>query len=71
MLKAKASKVSFLLYAEDLIFLAPSATDLQLMVDELSIWCNKNKMRQNSVLFILDPIQQLRQNEALPVEENN
>ena len=37
-------KVSVLLYADDLIRLAPSASDLQVMLDELHVWCDENKI---------------------------
>ena len=40
-------KVSVLLYADDLILLAPSASDLQVMLDALHVWCDENKMTIN------------------------
>ncbi|MEW8546453.1 MAG: reverse transcriptase family protein, partial [Candidatus Thiodiazotropha sp.] len=40
-------KVSILLYADDLILLASSESDLQLMLNELNIWCDDNKMTIN------------------------
>ena len=40
-------KVSVLLYADDLILLAPSESDLQLMLNELNVWCDDNKMTIN------------------------
>ena len=33
-------KVSVLLYADDLILLASSASDLQVMLVELHVWCD-------------------------------
>ena len=40
-------KVSNLLYTDDLILLAHSATDLQLIWDELSVWFKINKIKTN------------------------
>ena len=40
-------KVSVLLYADDLVLLAPSASDLQVTLDELHVWCDENKMTIN------------------------
>ena len=40
-------KVSVLLYADDLILFAPSASDLQAMLDEFHVWCDENKMTIN------------------------
>ena len=41
----EGEKVSVLLYADDLIHLAPSTSDLQVMLDELHLWCGENKIR--------------------------
>ena len=40
-------KVSVLLYADDLILLAPSTSGLQVMLAELHVWCDENKMTIN------------------------
>ena len=39
--------VSALLYADDLILLNPAEQDIQILLNELSDWCNKNKMTIN------------------------
>ena len=39
--------VSLLMYADDLVLIAPSAAKLQLMLDHLHTWCHKWRMRLN------------------------
>ncbi|MEW8546023.1 MAG: reverse transcriptase family protein [Candidatus Thiodiazotropha sp.] len=40
-------KVAVLLYADDLVLLAPTEHDLQTLLDELDNWCNQNKLLIN------------------------
>ena len=40
-------RVAALLYADDLVLLATSEQDLQIILNELGDWCNKNKMTIN------------------------
>ncbi|MCG8033469.1 MAG: reverse transcriptase family protein, partial [Candidatus Thiodiazotropha taylori] len=40
--------VGILLYADDLVLVADNETDLQLMLNTLSIWCTNNKISVNS-----------------------
>ena len=39
--------VSILLYADDLVLLAETETDLQILIDLLQVWCDEKKMRVN------------------------
>ena len=38
------SEISVLLYADDLILIAPSESKLQTMLNLLEVWCNKNRL---------------------------
>ena len=40
-------KTGILLYADDLVLMAETESELQLMLDTLSIWCRNNKIRVN------------------------
>ena len=40
-------KTGILLYADDLVLMAETEPELQLMLDTLSIWCRNNKIRVN------------------------
>ena len=39
--------VSILLYADDLVLLAETEIDLQILIDLLQVWCDEKKMRVN------------------------
>ncbi|MEW8547938.1 MAG: reverse transcriptase family protein, partial [Candidatus Thiodiazotropha sp.] len=40
-------KVAILLYADDLVLIAPSKTELQMLLNELNIWCYSNGIQIN------------------------
>ena len=40
-------KVGILAYADDVVLLAESENDLQILMDELNIWCEHNKLEVN------------------------
>ena len=40
-------KIGILAYADDVVLLAETESDLQVLLDELSLWCINNKMEIN------------------------
>ena len=40
-------EIGILLYADDAVLLAESEDDLQILLDELHIWCQHNKIIEN------------------------